>query len=59
MNEALTKAAQTADLLRRDLNDIYKDADAALGMLVWDMIGDVAKIRQRLEHLASAKGGAK
>lgn len=59
MHESLTKAAQTADLLRRDLNDIYKDAPAALAMLVWDMLEAVAKMEQRLNNLVQSEGGTK
>ena len=51
--EQLTKAAQTADLLWQDLTAVHKEAKGALEMMLYDLMADAAKIRNRLNRLAA------
>jgi hypothetical protein len=52
-NEALTKAAQCADLLMSDIREAHKltDKDRALEILLRDLLLDATKIKNRLTEL--------
>lgn len=52
--ENATKAAQCAQLLLQDLQDLNRNGDAMLSMLVLPEIEKVAGVRQRMEAIISA-----
>ncbi len=52
--ENATKAAQCAQLLLQDLQDLNRNGDAMLSMLVLPEIEKVAGVKQRLEAIMSA-----
>lgn len=63
--EAMTKAAQCADLLAQDLREAHRLAARhlpILAILLDELLGQVTQIRDRLEELhstgAAARGGA-
>ena len=58
-HEALTKAAQTADLLRQDLVDAYRDATGADEILIWELLESATKICGRLGQLAEFASATK
>jgi hypothetical protein len=52
--EAITKAAQCADLLVSDIREAHKQAcesDLALEILLRDLVGEAVKIKNRLGEL--------
>lgn len=51
--ENAVKAAQTADLLCRDLQDMVKSKNKLLSRVALEMLGDVASIRTRISNIAS------
>jgi len=52
--ENATKAAQCADLLLQDLQDLNRHGDAMLSMLVLPEIEKVSGVKQRMEAIISA-----
>lgn len=52
--ENATKAAQCAQLLLQDLQDLNRHGDAMLSMLVLPEIEKVAGVKQRMEAIMSA-----
>lgn len=52
--ENATKAAQCAQLLLQDLQDLNRNGDAMLSMLVLPEIEKVAGVKLRLEAIMSA-----
>lgn len=51
--ENITKASQCADLLTEDIRASYRasEGDIALELVLFDLLGDAMKIRNRLEEL--------
>lgn len=51
--ENITKASQCADLLTEDIRASYRDSEGniALELVLFDLLGDAMKIRNRLEEL--------
>ena len=56
MNEAITKAAQTADLLRSDLRDAHRKASAVESIILLALLADSATLLNRISELAEAIG---
>jgi len=52
--ENAIKAAQCAQLLLQDLQDMNRNGDAMLSMLILPEIEKVAGVKQRIEAIASA-----
>ncbi len=51
--ENITKASQCADLLTETIRASYRDSEGniALELVLFDLLGDAMKIRNRLEEL--------
>ena len=54
MNEAIAKAAQTADLLRSDLRDAHRQANAVESIVLLALLADAAALLNRISELAEA-----
>lgn len=54
--ETLTKAAQTADLLFKDLSDAHKGQKGALELILYDLMTEAARIRGKLQRLEKEEG---
>ena len=54
MNENITKAAQTADLLCGDLTDALCDASPILGLLLMERLQEGEKLRREIRRLLEA-----
>jgi hypothetical protein len=54
MNESITQAAQTADLLCRELTDALCDASPILVLLLMERLEEAANLRRELDLLKKA-----
>lgn len=54
MNEAIAKAAQTADLLRSDVRDAHRKANAVESIVLLTLLADAAALLNRISALADA-----
>lgn len=55
-HECLTKAAQTADLLVRDLQEALETATELESLLILDAMKAASELMLRLERMAKATG---
>ena len=52
--ESITKAAQTANLLRQDLRDAYRDAGPLEAIILERLLSEAAELERTLIRMAEA-----